>query len=674
MRFLYPFIFLTFLFSLALKSQTADAYAVQAEALIQESPPQITLRWKADPGAQSYLIYRKLKADNFWGFGYGFAQAADTQFIDTAVFAGISYEYKIQKNGTGYSGFGYVNAGIRFEYPEETRYLLLIVDSTYSQNLSPEIERLEKDLEGDGYQVIRHDVGRQSPVDSVHNLIQTAWLAHPAQTHTVLLLGHVPVPYSGNIAPDGHVPDHLGAWPCDAYYGEMNGNWTDVNVNNTGASNPRNHNLPGDGKFDQSTLPSEPELEVGRVDFADMPAFTQGEEELLRAYLNKDHAWRNKQFTVQKRALIDDNFGGFSGEAFAAVGWKNFSTMVGRSAVAAGDYFPDLSAGSYLWSYGCGGGSYTTCAGVGTTNDFVSDSVQSVFSVLFGSYFGDWDSQNNLLRASLASGTTLTNAWGGRPHWQFHHMALGETVGYSTRLTQYNNSMYHYNLSPRSVHIALMGDPTLKAYIVAPSSAITATFDQDRILVNWAASAEATEGYHLYRKNDTMPSFSRLNAFPLTDTFYADTLLPVDGLYTYMVRAIKLEQTPGGSFFNLSQGVCDTAWNPGFVTGLGAGDLAEYGEQRDHSEWMVWPNPVGDNKKVFLRSTGAEKDPGKIKNMELFDLKGQKIRSYGPAYEKDLLSTGDGSMELDLGDLQAGLYLLRLKENDRFQTFKILVD
>ena len=54
------------------------------------------------------------------------------------------------------------------------------------------------------------------------------------------------------------------------------------------------------------------------------------------------------------------------------------------------------------------------------------DSLQSVFTFLFGSYFGDWDSPDNFLRAALASGTILSNAWSGRPLWSMHYMAMGD--------------------------------------------------------------------------------------------------------------------------------------------------------------------------------------------------------------------------------------------------------
>ena len=186
-------------------------------------------------------------------------------------------------------------------------------------------------------------------------------------------------------------------------------------------------------------IPSEVELQIGRVDLSNMPAFTLSESELLRQYLNNNHAFRTKQFTANYRALIDDNFGGFNGEAFGSSGWKSFAPMFTADSIFELDYFSTLSGNNYMWSYGCGAGSYTSAGGIGNTTNFASDSLLSVFTCLFGSYFGDWDKQNNFLRAPLAQGITLTNAWSGRPHWHFHHMALGENIGYSTWLAYNNN-------------------------------------------------------------------------------------------------------------------------------------------------------------------------------------------------------------------------------------------
>lgn len=59
-------------------------------------------------------------------------------------------------------------------------------------------------------------------------------------------------------------------------------------------------------------------------------------------------------------------------------------------------------------------------------------------------------------------------------------MAVGETIGFSTRLTQNNLTTYLGSRAERecnrhSVHIALMGDPTLRMHPVIPPSAPTAT-------------------------------------------------------------------------------------------------------------------------------------------------------------------------------------------------------
>jgi hypothetical protein len=63
------------------------------------------------------------------------------------------------------------------------------------------------------WQVIRHDVSRADSVPNVKSIIQNDFTADVANVKALCLLGHVPVPYSGDLFPDGH-PDHEGAWPA----------------------------------------------------------------------------------------------------------------------------------------------------------------------------------------------------------------------------------------------------------------------------------------------------------------------------------------------------------------------------------------------------------------------------------------------------------------------------
>jgi len=409
-------------------------------------------------------------------------------------------------------------------------------------------------------------------VTAVKAQIVATYNLDAVNTKALFLLGHIPVPYSGDFGPDGH-PDHQGAWPTDVYYADVNGNWTDVSVTSTTVSPARTQNVPGDGKFDQSIIPSPVELQVGRVDLYGMTSFTATETQLLQNYLNKDHDYRKKVFAPIKRAVLDDNFGYFpaqpyGGESFASSGFKNFGPLVTPTNVAIADYFTSMTGNSYQWSYGCGGGTFNSAGGIGATSNFAASDLQGVFTMLFGSYFGDWDVNDNFLRAPLCQGKTLTNAWAGRPNWMFHHMAMGENIGYSAKLTQNNTTTYFPSPYPLNyglynvVSINLMGDPTLRNDIVAPVSSVVATVNGNNCNITWAASTETNIlGYNIYMKNDTNKTYIKINPSVITGTNYTDNCLLYPGIYKYMVRTLKLETTPSGTYYNLSEGIADTAYN-----------------------------------------------------------------------------------------------------------------
>ena len=544
-------------------AQTCQDASVEVSASVQADPPRITLNWLANAGATQYQVNRKLKTGTSWGAVIGSFDGTATQFIDSTVNAGVSYEYRVTRQAALYTGYGYINAGIEVPAVHSRGILILVVDDTMVDSLAFEIERFKADLAGDGWRVVQHNVSRTATVTSVKALIVGTYNLDKPNTKAVFLLGRIPVPYSGRLYPDGH-PEHEGAWPADVYYAEMNGTWTDNSVNvAVEGSQARHQNRPEDGKFDQSTIPTEVELQIGRVDFANMPAFATSEQELLRNYLDKDHAYRHKQFSAARRGVVDDNFGFFGTEAFAASGYKNFGPLVGPENVKTDDYFATTADSSYLWAYGCGGGWYQGAGGIGSTGDFANSNLKSVFSMLFGSYFGDWDAQDNFLRAPLAQGTTLTNAWSGRPHWILHHMGLGENIGYSTRLTQNNNSLYFFSYGARFVHIALMGDPTLRNDVVAPASNVSVTDIGPYNQLTWSPSPEPVLGYHVYFKGENDVEFALLNETPHPDIAYTHDCVADTGLLTYMVRAVVLQQSPSGTYYNLSQGTTDT------ITGTG---------------------------------------------------------------------------------------------------------
>ena len=545
--------------SITASAQNTQDYAVEITAATQSAPAQIALSWRPIPNVNTYYLFRKTKTAASWGNAIATISAPAAGYTDSSVVKDSAYEYKVQGNASNFAAYGYIYAGINLPPVHNKGTVILLIDSAFTDSCSAELYRLMQDYSGDGWQVVRHDVPRTLKDSVIRELIKRDYMRY-ANVKAVQIVGHVAVPYSGYLGPDGH-PDHYGAWPADVYYANMSDTWTDATVNTGTSVYPANINVPGDGKWDQSfqTIPNE--LQVARFDFYNMPAFSKTEVQLMRSYLNKDHLYKMDSLSMNHRALVSDYFGPFGGEAFAASGWRNFSPLVNRDSVTAtGSLITDMSgSSSYQWAYGCGGGYFNSAYGIGSTDDYATHNVNGIFMMLFGSYFGDWNAQNDFLRAPLCADVpALTNAWAGRPHWFFHHMALGENIGYDTRISQNNSSIYMPTYGS-SVHIALMGDLTLRTdYINPPRNVIASSALRTGAAISWTASADtAVTGYYVYRSDSLFGNY-RLISEKLASTSYTDSF-GVDGIKYYMVRATRQEVTPSGTYNNLSVGVTDSA-------------------------------------------------------------------------------------------------------------------
>lgn len=539
------------------KAQTAADYGVQLEASVQTAPPKVTLSWKKIPGSTQYNILRKLKESTAWT---SLATTVDTFYADATVVSDSAFEYRVTNTGGTIAAAGHIYAGINAPALHNRGTLILVVDTLFRDSCAVEIKNLMNDLSADGWSVVRYNVTRTTPDSVIKKTIKQYYTSIP-DVKSVLLIGHVAVPYSGNLNPDAH-PDHLGAWPADVYYGDMDGLWTDVSINSTVATRAQNKNIPGDGKWDQTGIPSASELQVSRIDFANMPAFAKSEVSMMRNYLYKAHLYKMDSLYVSRTGLVDDNFGLSTGEPFAANAWRNFPQLIGRNNIKAADFITTLNDSAYQWAFGCGGGSYTSCGGVGTTTDFTTKKQKGIFTVLFGSYFGDWDSQNNFLRAPLCCNEpALTSCWAGRPNWYVHHMALGENIGYSTLLTQNNGfgTYTPYGYMNTGVHVALMGDLSLRTeYIKIAKNITISPTPKKGALIGWTASPDAAVvGYYVYRADSLYGKYSKLSGL-VTGTSFNDTI-GKDGLHYYMVRPSKLQSTTSGTYYNLGLGITDSA-------------------------------------------------------------------------------------------------------------------
>jgi hypothetical protein len=381
----------------------------------------------------------------------------------------------------------------------------------------------------------------------------------------------------------------------------------------------RIRNRPNDGKFDQNFIPSDIEIAVGRVDMFNLPLFEKSELELLEQYLDKNHRFRNGIDKYPNKMIISDAFGPNFKEGFSASAWMSFSAMTDWRDIEDKDFRDMVSDNDYLWGYGCGPGSFVRAERIAYAKEFAAKPMRVAFTQLFGSYFGDWDSENNLMRAALAAEPGgLICVWSGRPHWFFHHTAFGESIAYSTLLSQNSRPNNYRASSPyarRMNHIALIGDPTLKTSFVQSPSNLAITSDS-QIHLSWDESPDSNIiGYYVYSAAEKYGLYERISENIVTTTSFTDVTAKHIWNY-YMVRAIKEERLHSGTYLNLSQGIFSEE-------GTMRIDLT-----RDKVlNTLLYPNPASENTSLVivtdLRGVAAIKSfdlSGKILNKRTINI------------------------------------------------------
>jgi hypothetical protein len=541
-------------------SQTPQDVAIPVHVSTGINPPAVLITW-ANPAPSDVILRRRIKgqAGNTWVDVVNAQSTLLDGYFDLGLSGDESYEYAVERKTGAITAYGYAFANFFTPIVDTRGKILVFIDSTTADQLGADLVTFKNDLRGEGWQTVPFKTGNSTTVQWVKNKIQSAYNADPGNVKAVLLLGTVPIPYAGSQAKDNKA-DHVGAWPCDAYYGDVNGTWTDNSVNIPGTARPANRNVPGDGKFDQNTLPSAVELPVGRLDFRRLSAATFGATpvELLRKYLLKNHLYRTGQYKVPNRALVDDHLGWSNGEAFASDGYRNAYPLTGPNEVVAGDFLGQTNPQRYLLGYGAGtAGSYSAATGIGTAANVAADTINVVFANLFGDYFGDWDFETNPLMPAVlaAKGGVLACSWSGRPHWMQQGLATGETIGYCLKETQNAqfNSAYGHSNGESGTHIALLGDPTLRAQIVPPVSNLIANSNCNKVNLHWTAAPDSgILGYIVYRSFNLDGPYLRVSQGFVTQNSWDDTAPVADTLF-YAVRAMKLEVTPGGgAFYNSS--------------------------------------------------------------------------------------------------------------------------
>jgi len=541
----------------------AEREIITVLATVRDAPPQISLDWPSLSDSGGFTVYRKPMEAGSWGASVATLPGDAVRFDDDDVAVGVGYEYRIQtvnnppSAGGRFPATGHVYSGIRLPPADARGAVLLLVDATMAAPLAGEIARLEQDLIGDGWTVLRRAVTRQATisapgtraeVEAVKAVIREAFNAEPDTLRAVFILGRVPIPYSGWLSPDGH--GHTPR-PADTYYALPDVTWTDTQ--DYGA-----RNTAGDGVYDQSLFDaSSVTLAVGRVDLSGMPFFGLPETELLRRYLNKLHAYRHRRTAYQPVGGVAA--GGLVGCRTAFTLKTLFHRNATRVDGLDGQWNGEFLAPS-LWRYQEGLAFNSHALG----EKLSARAPEYVFTGCWGSGTINYDEGADdgrlaVGRAYLANGGAGLTWFCGVPDRHLHWMSMGETIGTCERLAMANGALYPSGANGNTydrIFRGLLGDPTLRLSILAPPTGLTLAGG----VLSWDASPEAGtagfQGYHVYRAPAPGGRFVRLTDEPVPGTTWTDPAPPAEAVY--QVRAIRLETSPTGSYHNNSQGLFAT--------------------------------------------------------------------------------------------------------------------
>ena len=552
-------------------------------AVVESSPPALRLYWR-NAGNITNTVQRResgaADSDNWTTLAEG---VTGWDYRDTSAQPGVRYEYRLLRRSPWVpliGGSPRLFAAIDAPPVERRGHLVLLVDQTLAGGLKSELKQLLEDLAGDGWQVLRHDVPRHNdadwqantnPIARIRQRVASDYATAPQDDWCLYILGHVAIPYTGFVNPDGHL---FRPWPTDSYYADVSTpeKWTDT-ANNARPGSVAN--LAGDGKWDQNEVPSPLKFAFGRVDFSHLNALSTApppgikplsELELTSLYLAKAHRYRTGRLTFANRALIEGGFYGagrrnnpwyvLNNQGFIT-GILNASRWFGLEpqATTRADFFKANTPA--LLGIRSAYASTSTIDEPGparTTSELLAEPSRQppvAFAILDGSFLGQWDLDNNLPRTFLAAANgSLGVIWGRGVVLPMENLAMGDPIGVGVRLFLNNTNLYRRG---GSIVPEYLGDPSLRLQNTAPADKLTARKSRGKVSLEWKAAPGPDVQYFVYRSGGLGEPFERI-AGPVSDARFVDPQ-PERGKNLYEVRAARRVVTGSGSFTNLSTGI-----------------------------------------------------------------------------------------------------------------------
>ncbi len=222
---------------------------------------------------------------------------------------------------------------LRVEELKRTRgsrgLVAILVDDELAQPLSASLATYTTDLGNEGYGTALVAWSGGSPTDVRDSL--KSWL--PQGLEGAVLVGEVPVPWY-------ELSYDQSEFPCDYYFMELDGQWTDSD---------------GDGLFNSVSASGigdvGPEIWVGRLWASRLSWGAQ--VSLLQDYFARDHTFRTSGTGIPHRALsfVDDDWDYF-GDCYLDYAFDQVTVINGTAQTTAANYKAELLEG-YQWVHVC---------------------------------------------------------------------------------------------------------------------------------------------------------------------------------------------------------------------------------------------------------------------------------------------------------------------------------
>ncbi|MFH0892843.1 MAG: T9SS type A sorting domain-containing protein [Bacteroidota bacterium] len=167
--------------------------------------------------------------------------------------------------------------------------IIVIADSALYSQLTFSIDRYIQDIQN----AYNCNAVFVKVTGGTYQNIKNLILADSTDLDGVVLIGDIPVAWY-EIANDYNTYGYA-QWPCDLYYMDLNGTWTDSDINSI---------------YDTHTGDVEPEIFVGRISTANMGVLLN-EVTGMQNYLDKDHAFWAGNIPINKKfglSYVDEDW------------------------------------------------------------------------------------------------------------------------------------------------------------------------------------------------------------------------------------------------------------------------------------------------------------------------------------------------------------------------------